>query len=707
MSGEGETGASIAEMIKVLIEDRKRQGEEIALHHQALQEERERREQESAEHMKAMQCQKELLSKLMGSPALRSEEDPSDTPVPRQGRSEPEVKLTKLTDQDDIEAYLTTFERMMIAYEVDKSRWAFKLAQQLTGKAQQAYAAMPIAESGKYDEVKEAILRRYEIDEEAYRYRFRSVKKEPEETNRELAVRLRDLCTKWTRACKTKEEVIELIIMEQLLNTMPPNVRIWVGERKPQTSVEAGQLADDYQQARRRAQDGSRQEPKKVPNLQRKCHTCSETGHLARDCPKQGNNSMRREQPRKQESDICCFNCHQKGHVSRNCPSNALFCGNRASSNGEALRKQGLVEGKRAKSILLDTGCSRTVVLEKFVPREKILEGEAVTICCAHGDTVLYPLAEVDIEVDGRRLTVEAAVSKTLPMDVLLGTDVPELAEMLGRNSVQESALVAVTRSRARQQRDERAEQLQKEKESGVCPTPLEVECQDKPRGLEEAQEEEEPEESPYPQESVDQEEHECLDEDQEVMENDPYTDDLESQEETNLEARDAFGSEFDDDLFPLTTGSGRAHLSRSQKCAAKHLYHLQQGGLQQQLDISSAELRELQGQDPSLEGARTIATEEGCSVSARYFMRDGLLYHHWQPKRSRPTESLEQLVVPKQLRKPILELAHQIPLAGHLGKEKTAKRILQRFYWPTVFRDVKLVQAARSHQSGRCIQPQ
>ena len=63
--------------------------------------------------MKAMQHQMELL---MGSPALRSEEDPSDTPVPRQGRSEPEVKLTKLTNQDDIiEAYLTTFEGMMIA----------------------------------------------------------------------------------------------------------------------------------------------------------------------------------------------------------------------------------------------------------------------------------------------------------------------------------------------------------------------------------------------------------------------------------------------------------------------------------------------------------------------------------------------------------------------------------------------------------------
>ena len=181
--------------------------------------------------------------------------------------------------------------------------------------------------------------------------------------------------------------------------------------------------------------------------------------------------------------------------------------------------------------------------------------------------------------MDGHRLKVEAAMS--LPMDVLLETDAQELAEMLWRKSVQESALVAVKTSCARQQRDQGAKQLLKE-ESGVYPTPLEVECQDKPRGLEEAQEEEEPEEGPHPQESCDQKEHESRDDDnQEVMENDPYTDVLKSQKETNPEDRDAFRSEFDDDLFPLTIGSGRAHLSRSLKCAAKHLHHLQQGRLQ------------------------------------------------------------------------------------------------------------------------------
>ena len=53
---------------------------------------------------------------------------------------------------------------------------------------------------------------------------------------------------------------------------------------------------------------------------------------------------------------------------------------------------------------------------------------------------------------------------------------------------------------------------------------------------------------------------------------------------------------------------------------------------------------------------------------------------------------SIDRLVLPSHCRKTILPLAHQIPLAGHLGKKKTTERILQRFYWPTLFQDVREV---------------
>ena len=35
------------------------------------------------------------------------------------------------------------------------------------------------------------------------------------------------------------------------------------------------------------------------------------------------------------------------------------------------------------------------------------------------------------------------------------------------------------------------------------------------------------------------------------------------------------------------------------------------------------------------------------------------------------------------------MQLAHTISLAGHIGKTKTGQRVCQRFYWPTLFRDV------------------
>ena len=158
--------------------------------------------------------------------------------------------LTKLTESDDIEAFLTTFERLMTLYHVDETQWVAKLAPQLTGRAQQAYAAMPTEDAFSYKEVKKTILRRYEINEETYRQRFRATRRRDGEAYVELASRLGDLFRKWTSDCTSVHAVIEKIVTEQLLNTMPDDLCIWISERKPKTYREAGRLADDYLLAR-------------------------------------------------------------------------------------------------------------------------------------------------------------------------------------------------------------------------------------------------------------------------------------------------------------------------------------------------------------------------------------------------------------------------------------------------------------------------
>lgn len=62
----------------------------------------------------------------------------------------------------------------------------------------------------------------------------------------------------------------------------------------------------------------------------------------------------------------------------------------------------GSVEGKPVHDIVLDTGCTKSVVVRSdLVPEDAVKEDAAVTIRCAHGDTALYPLATVTVEVEG------------------------------------------------------------------------------------------------------------------------------------------------------------------------------------------------------------------------------------------------------------------------------------------------------------------
>ena len=136
------------------------------------------------------------------------------------------AKLTKLTESEDIEAYLTTCKRMMAAHKVDKEKWAFKLAPNLSGKAQPAYAAMNSDDVKDCEQVKETILLCYNINVETYRQRFSTTKKQEDWSYRDLIVRIQDLLRKWTKDKTIAEEVVDLIVTEQFLNTLPQE--LWV-----------------------------------------------------------------------------------------------------------------------------------------------------------------------------------------------------------------------------------------------------------------------------------------------------------------------------------------------------------------------------------------------------------------------------------------------------------------------------------------------
>ena len=104
---------------------------------------------------------------------------------------------------------------------------------------------------------------------------------------------------------------------------------------------------------------------------------------------------------------------------------------------------------------------------------------------------------------------------------------------------------------------------------------------------------------------------------------------------------------------------------------------------------VTKDKLIQLQGEEPSLS---KYMTKKAPLVKNRkkiiYVKRKGIL--HCITKRvDVEKEKLKQILVPKDLRKKVIKVAHDMMLAGHMGVNKTKDRILTNFYWPEIHQDV------------------
>ena len=74
------------------------------------------------------------------------------------------------------------------------------------------------------------------------------------------------------------------------------------------------------------------------------------------------------------------------------------------------------------------------------------------------------------------------------------------------------------------------------------------------------------------------------------------------------------------------------------------------------------------------------------------FYRKSGVLMRKWRPPDVPAIEEwqiLHQIVLPQKFRGEVLSLAHASPMAGHLGVNKTYRKILAHFYWPKLKHDV------------------
>ncbi|XP_004636445.1 zinc finger protein 202 isoform X1 [Octodon degus] len=99
----------------------------------------------------------------------------------------------------------------------------------------------------------ESILQRDDPVLETSHQNFRRFRYQEAASPREALIRLRELCHQWLRPeRRTKEQILELLVLEQFLTVLPGELQSWVRGQRPESGEEAVTLVEGLQKQPRR-----------------------------------------------------------------------------------------------------------------------------------------------------------------------------------------------------------------------------------------------------------------------------------------------------------------------------------------------------------------------------------------------------------------------------------------------------------------------
>ena len=638
---ESDTMERLAEAMSMMMQQ---QGEQMT----AIMEQQGRR-MEQQERVQAEQAaQMKRLLDMVTNPR-----DGDRPPV----KQEYKLKMPKYSDGEDIETYLKQFEGNMKFGKVDEAEWVKYLITVLAGKASEALRGVEF-ETISYADVKERLLRYFNISPSSQREKLRRYRWSEKESPGEYCQQKKVLIARWLRPDEGVPQMLEKVLIDSAIETMETTAQKWIRERDPQMEeellkamrlyLECGHRGPNrhYQERRSTSYQG---QPRRHGNTAR---TTSSTQQTSTETTKKAD-----------KKTVTCYKCHKLGHFARECPEKA-FLNEETISRGDRLRCKGTINQGREVEMWLDTGCSRTTVRSDLVPQQDLKKTRCRTRT-ASGELVDNPLADVELEVQGTKYRVEAAVSNNLPVSVLIGRDVPVdemVAERMpletlarcmqkiicreGETTEEETAFAVQTRNQRRQEMEAEEQRVAEEEAEQTKARPL---------SLTEDESDESEEEEEDPQDGEQENGVQGTTESEESLEGPAFN--------------------FDAELFGATRPN-RSKLTRTQR----------KEQAEQRLNVQgsrSTTLREEQEKDAEIQNWRSAEAPD------RLRTKNGLLYRVWTP-RDGTRQTMEQLVLLKSYRGKVLEMAHNLPMSGHLGREKTTQRLLKRFYWPTLFADVR-----------------
>uniref|UniRef100_A0ABM5FV16 Uncharacterized protein n=1 Tax=Pogona vitticeps TaxID=103695 RepID=A0ABM5FV16_9SAUR len=163
---------------------------------------------------------------------------------------------------DDTKAFLASFEEVAKACRWPKGEWVTRLLPALHGEAEEAFQSLEAGDREDYGKVKAAILRGDALRMEVRRQHFRDFSCQEVEDPWRLHSQVQELCHRWLRPeRRSKEQILELLILEQFLASLPPDLQGWIRAGGPDTCSQAVALLEDVLMSQEGAETRSWQGP--------------------------------------------------------------------------------------------------------------------------------------------------------------------------------------------------------------------------------------------------------------------------------------------------------------------------------------------------------------------------------------------------------------------------------------------------------------
>ena len=391
------------------------------------------------------------------------------------------IRLVPKFQETEVDKYFLHFEKIAESLKWPKESWTLLLQSVFIGKAREIYSSLSIEQCHSYDVVKKAVLKAYELVPEAYRQRFRSAKKETNQTHVEFARVQEQMLDRWLSSKNVNNEfkqLRELVLIEQFKGCIHADIKTHLDERDINNLEDAATTADDFALTHKlsanntgapnkfnqyhkgnsnrsnqsKSSDGQKStkegnpqsgpsgqgdkdpssaKPKSGDGFQTsvKCHFCKKPGHIMSKCYK-----LKAKQAATNQSSAptgCAVS--MRSGVRSQVVKEKDVESEKIREDFEPFVLEGSVslEGDEVDpkpiKIMRDTCCAQSMILERSLPFSELsATGENVLIQGIGMDVISVPLHKMNLKTDLVSGTVIVGVRPELPVkgvSMLLGND--------------------------------------------------------------------------------------------------------------------------------------------------------------------------------------------------------------------------------------------------------------------------------------------